>query len=135
MSQPQGAFVDWLVLQEAVTHFDDAWRRGPRPVIDDYLPPGGRLRHRLLVELVHIDLELRLKAGESVRVEQYLGCYPELAADSSETLKLFVTFQTFRTGPPFRQRNPPSGLRPKDGTSVNWPSSLTWQTSPSSATR
>src|SRR5262245_38070310 len=81
---------DWLALRHAVTRFDDAWRQTPRPVIDDYLPPGGRQRCRVLVELVHIDLELRLKAGEAVRVEEYLARYPELAADTSETVKLIA---------------------------------------------
>jgi predicted ATPase len=87
---------DWLALQEAVIRFDDAWRRVPRPVIDEYLPPGGRLRYRLLVELVHIDLELRLKAGEAVRVEEYLARYPELAADTALTLKLIAAEHELR---------------------------------------
>ena len=36
-------------------------------------------RLALLVELVHVELELRLKAGEPARVEEYLRRYPELA--------------------------------------------------------
>jgi hypothetical protein len=64
---------DRLALQEAVTRFDDAWRRAPRPGIDDYLPIAEPLRSRVLIELVHIDLELRLKAGETARVEDYLS--------------------------------------------------------------
>jgi hypothetical protein len=92
---------DWLALQEAVMRFDDAWRQGPRPVIDGYLPPGRRLRFRLLVELVHIDLELRLKAGEAVRTEEYLARYPELVADTSETLKLIASeYELRRRGEP-----------------------------------
>src|SRR5436309_2387356 len=61
---------DWSALKEAVKRFEGAWRQGLRPVIDNYLP-NGPLRPRLLVELVHIDLELRLKAGEPARAEEY----------------------------------------------------------------
>jgi WD40 repeat protein/tetratricopeptide (TPR) repeat protein len=40
------------------------------------------------VELVHADLELRLKAGEAVRVEDYLRRYPELATAPAVVLEL-----------------------------------------------
>ena len=72
---------DWLALKDAVKRFEQAWRQGPRPAIDDYLPAGDPLRVRVLIELVHIDLELRLKAGEAARVEEYLARYPELTDD------------------------------------------------------
>jgi hypothetical protein len=35
-------------------------------------------RFSVLVELVHVELEFRLKAGEAARVENYLQRYPEL---------------------------------------------------------
>jgi WD40 repeat protein len=74
---------DSVRLERAVDHFEDAWQRGGRPQIDDYLPPDGPDRARVLVELVHIDLERRLKAGEPVRVEAYLQRFPELGAAQS----------------------------------------------------
>src|SRR5262249_46299744 len=98
---------DWLALQGAVTGFDDAWRQGPRPVIDDYLPAAGGLRYRLLIELVHIDLELRLKAGEPARVEEYLARYPELAGDTAAALDLIAAEHELR-----RRRE--AGLSPND---------------------
>ena len=61
----------------------DAWRQGPRPVIDDYLWSGDRLGRALLIELLHTELELRLKAGEAVRVEEHLARYPELLGDAA----------------------------------------------------
>src|SRR5262245_10452109 len=79
---------DWSALKEAARRFEDAWRQGPRPAIDDHLPAGDGLRSRLLVELVHIDLELRLKAGEAARVEEYLARYPELTADRAAAVEL-----------------------------------------------
>src|SRR6516165_11366129 len=87
---------DWSVLKDAVRRFEDAWRQGPRPAVDDYLPAGGQLRSRVLIALVHIDLELRLKAGEAARVEEYLGRYPELASDQAVTLALIAAEHEFR---------------------------------------
>lgn len=64
--------------------FEDAWVQAddvgsPRPRPGDHLaddPSGGHL----LIELVHSDLELRLRAGEPARVEEYLAAYPDLSA-------------------------------------------------------
>jgi WD40 repeat protein/tRNA A-37 threonylcarbamoyl transferase component Bud32 len=72
------SLTDSVRLERAVDHFEDAWQRGGRPDIEEYLPPEGPDRTRVLVELVHVDLERRLKAGEPVRVEAYLRRYPEL---------------------------------------------------------
>ncbi|HYT90455.1 MAG TPA: protein kinase, partial [Gemmataceae bacterium] len=77
-------------LKGPVKRFDDAWRQGSRPAIDDYLPPSGGLRYPLLIELVHVDLERRLKAGEAARVEDYLARYPELAGDRAVVLELIA---------------------------------------------
>ena len=63
---------DWLALKDAVRRFKDGWRQGPRPALDDYLPTGDPLRRRVLIDLVHIDLELRLKEGEAARVGRAL---------------------------------------------------------------
>jgi predicted ATPase len=82
---------DWLALKDAVIRFEHAWRQGIRPQIDDYLPAVEPLRAWVLIELVHIDLELRLKARETARVEEYLARYPELAADRAATLELIAT--------------------------------------------
>ena len=71
----------WLELQHVVKRFEHAWHLGPRPAIDDYLPVDGEGRGAILVELVHADLELRIKAGEGARVEEYLERYPELAGE------------------------------------------------------
>src|SRR2546421_4545887 len=69
---------DSLRLERAVDSFEDAWQHGAQPAIEDYLPPEGPNRATALVELVHVDLERRLKAGEAIRVESYLRRYPEL---------------------------------------------------------
>jgi predicted ATPase len=92
---------DWLALKEAVERFEGAWRQGHRPVIDEYLPAGDSLRHRVLIELVHVDLELRLKAGEAARVEEYLIRYPELARDRATAVGLIAAeYELRRRGEP-----------------------------------
>jgi predicted ATPase/tRNA A-37 threonylcarbamoyl transferase component Bud32 len=78
------------VLKDAIRRFEDAWRRGDRPALEDYLPAGGGLRFRLLIELAHIDLELRLKGGEAARAEHYLARYPELGDDSAAAVELLA---------------------------------------------
>jgi serine/threonine protein kinase/predicted ATPase len=81
---------DWSSLEGLIKRFVNAWRQGPRPRIDDYLPQGDSLRHAVLVELVHTDLELRLKDGEAARIEEYLARFAELAGDRAAVLELIA---------------------------------------------
>jgi predicted ATPase len=93
---PALSAADWIALKDAVRHFESAWHRGPRPTIPDFLPGGDPLRTRVLIELVHIDLELRLKAGETARVEEYLIRYPELTGEPAITLELIAVERELR---------------------------------------
>jgi predicted Ser/Thr protein kinase len=102
---PSECAEDWSALKDAVKRFEHAWRHALQPGIDDYLPKGALLRSRVLIELVHIDQELRLKAGETVRVEEYLARYPELAVDRAVTLELIVAEHELR-----RRREPDLAL-------------------------
>jgi hypothetical protein len=45
---------------------------------------------------VHLELELRLKAGEAARAEEYLARYPELAGDSAAALDLIAAEHELR---------------------------------------
>jgi serine/threonine protein kinase len=75
-------------LDAIVDQFEQAWIQG-RPVpLEQFLPPEGPLRAQVLVELVHADLECRLKAGEAARVESYLQRYPELAGQPNVVVSL-----------------------------------------------
>jgi tetratricopeptide (TPR) repeat protein len=81
--------------REAVLErFESAWRQGPAPAIEDYRT-GDRSR-TLLVELVHLDLEFRLDAGEAPRVELYLSRYPELGEDIEIVRELLAAEYRFR---------------------------------------
>jgi tRNA A-37 threonylcarbamoyl transferase component Bud32/tetratricopeptide (TPR) repeat protein len=76
--------------EQVIERFEDAWRHGQQPAIGDFLPPDAADRPSVLVELVHVDLEYRLKAGYATRVESYLSRYPELADDHSAVVGLIA---------------------------------------------
>jgi predicted ATPase len=71
----------WSRCEDLIKAFESAWRSGQFPRIADYLWSEGETRIALLVELVHVDLEFRLKAGQSVRPENYFDEFPELVGD------------------------------------------------------
>jgi len=65
--------------EAVVRRFEQAWRGPDRPDPAAFAPPDGPDRVPILNELVHVDLELRLRRGEDARVETYLERFPELA--------------------------------------------------------
>ncbi len=85
------------VLENLVYRFEQAWQEGQRPQIDDFLPDEAALRKTVLVELAHVDLEFRVKAGEEARVEQYLGRFPEFDTGSDDALNLIVAEYQLRS--------------------------------------
>lgn len=78
-------------FEELIESFESAWRAGPRPSIDDFLLGEGSEQDALLLELIHVDLEFRLKAGEAARVESYFASYPRLTHDRAAVLDLIKT--------------------------------------------
>jgi serine/threonine-protein kinase len=68
-------------MEPVLRDFEDAWKAGASPRIADYLVRLPEARLPLLVELVHLDLELRIKAGDTVCAQEYLDRFPEVAAD------------------------------------------------------
>jgi WD40 repeat protein/serine/threonine protein kinase len=75
-------------LEEEVAAFEIAWLQGKRPAIEVYLAEASVDRMLLLVELVHAELECRLKAGEPARAEEYFQRFPELARETRLALDL-----------------------------------------------
>src|SRR5438046_2550120 len=69
----------WQQVDVCVQRFEEAWQNHGRPAIDDFVPPNSPHRLAILIELVHVDRERRLRAGEPARAEDYLARYPELA--------------------------------------------------------
>jgi predicted ATPase/predicted Ser/Thr protein kinase len=68
--------------------FEDVLFRGETADLTSWLPPTEPLRGAALFELARIELEYRLRAGETVRVEEYFARYPELAADTAKAQKM-----------------------------------------------
>src|SRR3954471_24581978 len=90
----------WDEFEAIIERFEAAWQGRARPEINAYLPAGAG-RTRVLTELVHVDLENRLRAGEAARVEEYLARYPELTDDRVVMLELIAAKHQLR-----RRREP-----------------------------
>ncbi len=67
--------------------FEQAWRNGGRPDLALFLPADAA-GLEVLLPLVHIDLEQRLKVGERARVEDYLLRFPVLGEDDHAVWQL-----------------------------------------------
>ena len=68
---------------EIIERFEDAWESGENPQIEAFLPAPGPTWFPVLIELVHVDLERRLRARQPVRIEVYLTRFPAIAANST----------------------------------------------------
>ena len=92
----------WERLEPILELFELALSRGERPALDAFLPALEPAERRvLLAELVHADLEYRLKAAEPARVEDYLTRYPELRSSADILLGLIgAEFQVRRQREP-----------------------------------
>lgn len=77
-------------IEEIVERFEEAWHGPWPPRLEAFLPGDAALFWPVLVELVHIDLEYRLKRGEKVTVEAYLRNYPELSDDRATVVDLLA---------------------------------------------
>jgi serine/threonine-protein kinase len=106
--EPAGASLSepWKEREALIGRFEAAWLGGGRPAIADYLPAAGAERQAVLVELVHAELECRLKAGEAARAEDYLARFPELAADPNVVRSLAAAERRLRPDP---EPLPPAG--------------------------
>jgi serine/threonine protein kinase/Flp pilus assembly protein TadD len=83
-------------LEAVLDRFEAAWRSGSPPRLEDFLTSTELDRRTLLLELVQTDLEYRLKAGQQVRVEDYLTRFPELESDPEDLLQLITAEYGFR---------------------------------------
>lgn len=86
----------WSHCEGLIKSFEEAWRSGRSPTIQEHLLSASDVRPILLLELVHIDLEFRLKSGAAARVEDYYSEYPELAGDPNVLLELLEAEYQFR---------------------------------------
>jgi len=96
MSTPSADAIDWTACEAVIKRFERAWLAGDRPDVAAYLVADVPWAGVLLVELVHVDLEFRLKAGEAARLEPYLAAFPQLAADRATMLGLIAAEHALR---------------------------------------
>ena len=82
---------EWNRHQKLIADFEAAWLRGERPLIADHLPEDVPRPDKLLIELVHAELEFRIKAGEEARIEEYVKLFPELERGRETMLGLIDT--------------------------------------------
>ncbi|QDT98029.1 WD40 domain-containing protein [Gimesia aquarii] len=80
--------VDQKTVEKIVERFEVAWQTATPPAIEDFVPETGHLRTVVIIELVHSDLDFRIKAGERVRIEEYFNRFPELHKDKETFCEL-----------------------------------------------
>src|SRR5262249_39673260 len=74
-----------------VDSFESACRSGSLPSVSAYLETiSPEERPALLRELIQLELEYKMRAGNAVRVGHYLARYPELAEDRQAVLDLIA---------------------------------------------
>jgi tetratricopeptide (TPR) repeat protein len=92
MSAPEdrlmGSATGWKGREQLLEAFEAAWLRGERPRVEDYLSSETVDPTPLLIELVRLDLEFRLRSEEPARLEEYLERFPELAHDRKAVAEL-----------------------------------------------
>jgi serine/threonine protein kinase len=66
-------------VEEVCSRFEEAWKIGERPAIEDYLGEvTGPERPWLLCELAALDIDYRRLAGETPSVAEYAARFPDL---------------------------------------------------------
>lgn len=73
--------------ESLIERFEEAWLSETPPALAEF---AANLDKYTLVELVHVDLECRLKRGDAARVEMYMEAFPELAADPGVAMNLIA---------------------------------------------
>ncbi len=68
-----------VLREEVLQRFEQAWNEGQTPRLEDHLPPGADERRLVLLELVLLDLEHRLRTSRPTSLEDYLERFRELA--------------------------------------------------------
>lgn len=71
------ALAEEVLIDSVCDRFEDAWKHGDNPEITRFLATTTAvLRPRLLIELVRLDREYRVKAGQTVELQDYESKFP-----------------------------------------------------------
>ncbi len=69
----------WMVLDQAILRFEEAWRMSPRPELSQFVPVCDEpMCTRVLMELIKVDQEWRFRTGGPRFLESYLAEWPDL---------------------------------------------------------
>jgi serine/threonine protein kinase/WD40 repeat protein len=72
-------FVALQRIDDLCSRFEDAWKAGQRPVVEEYLAEAtGKERPELLLELLLLECEYRRRQGEQPGPDEYLIRFPDL---------------------------------------------------------
>jgi serine/threonine protein kinase len=111
----------WPELENCVAAYERDVGLGQARSLYDYLPAGERaLRQATLVELVKVELELRRRAGESPRWEEYAEALDSQLGDSRLHREL-----AHESRPSSASRDSQFTLPPLAGLSDTWPAPAT----------
>jgi hypothetical protein len=87
---------DWLHREQIIEQFEKAFRNGRRPAIEEFLEADEGDPLILIEELIHTDLEFRLRSGEAIRVEKYFERFSAMASDPQKAAALIAAEYKFR---------------------------------------
>lgn len=73
----------WLRREEVLLRFENEWRAGCNPRIEDFLGEPGDAE--LLVELVYLDIEYRRKHSQPATYAEYQARFPQLPSEQQES--------------------------------------------------
>ncbi|MFO0937996.1 MAG: hypothetical protein U0798_15950, partial [Gemmataceae bacterium] len=98
---PERLAVESDILERCIAAFESAWQDGSNPEPADFLPSerstnseSTATAHRILVELLRVDLEFRFDRGDKSGLAIYEARYPQLFSDREAIAGL--AFEEFR---------------------------------------
>ena len=87
---PPSALSDITLIDQICDRFEEAWRKGHSPRIDDYLGSTSEpLRSRLFEELLLSDLEFRTRDEATIDTGEYLSRFPDRATQIRDVIDRF----------------------------------------------
>ena len=78
-------------VHQIVSDFEQTLMQDPDVCMDDFLQGDGAFRWHLLIELIHTDLEMRLRKGQDIETYQYLEKYPAILKSPRDIDSLLKT--------------------------------------------
>lgn len=85
------ASLRWQKWEGVLRAFEDAWQQGDPPDLESFCRKYAATEPGVIAELVHLDLEYRLKAEDDTRVEHYLKLFPQLAQQVNLVARLLAS--------------------------------------------